>query len=219
MRLGAEGGVMFEDVTKAAEALANAKAAWVDRRDAAEYLGDTGGRALGALQAHRKDADVDVRSAVEKALGRLATDLGGVKPVPPGGAYPLEGLARACEKPGQRAVKPHEQGYAIDVLLKAGRHQRVYLAPSTRKDGTKLIRVFTYCGKPTPESLRWALRINAQLTHGALALAGDGDDATFVLVRSYLADEATPGGIKASVKEIAAYGDWIEGKLTGLDDL
>jgi hypothetical protein len=210
---------VFEDVTKAAETLENAKAAWVNRRDAAEYLLDTAGRALGLLQAHRNDPDVDVRRAVEKALGRLATDLGGVKPIPAGGAYPLEGLARACEKPGQRAVKPHEHGYAIDVLLKTGRHQRVYLAPSTRKDGTKLIRVFTYCGKPTPESVQWALRINTQLTHGALGLACEGADATFVLVRSYLADEATPGAIKASVKEIAAYGDWIEGKLTGLDDL
>ena len=39
-----------------------------------------------------------------------------------------------------------------------------------------------------------------------------------VLARTFLASEATPAQVKAAVKEIAYYGDWLELKLTGLDD-
>jgi len=39
-----------------------------------------------------------------------------------------------------------------------------------------------------------------------------------VLTNCFLARTATPSLIKASVKELAHYGDWIESKLGGLDD-
>jgi hypothetical protein len=134
-------------------------------------------------------------------------------------ACSFDDLARACAKTGERTVTRHEQGYAIDVQLKEGRHQRVFLTAFERKDGVKLIRVFTYCGKPTPESLQWSLEVNMKLTRGALALCGKDADLRLVLVDCYPAGEATPHAVKTSVKEIAHYGDWIEQKLTGLDEL
>jgi hypothetical protein len=210
---------MSDEIAKDAELLSNSKAGWVNRRDAADRLGETAERALAALKSHHGDPDVDVRMAVEKALQRATGGLSGVTPGAAKRSYALQDLASACSKPGQRTVKAHGDGYEIEVLLNGGRRQKVYLMPHSRKDGAKLFRVYTYCGKPKPASLDWALRTNTKLTHGALALLGDADEERLVLVDSYLMDEATPEIIKRSVKETAFYGDWIESKLTGMDEL
>ena len=44
-------------------------------------------------------------------------------------------------------------------------------------------------------------------------------DKYLVLVDAYPMHEATPGMVKSSVKETAFYGDWIESKMTGMDEL
>jgi hypothetical protein len=210
---------MFDEISKDAEVLSDSKVGWVNRRDAADHLGEAAKRALTALQSHRQEPDVDVRMAVEKAIQHGAGGLTGVTPAAAKHGYALQDLANACSKPGERSVRAHGEGYEIEVSLKTGRRQKVYLMPHSRKDGVRLVRVYTYCGRPKPESLKWALQTNTKLTHGALALLGDGDEERLVLVDSYLMDEATPETIKRSVKESAFYGDWIESKLTGMDEL
>ena len=207
---------MLEEIGTAGEVLANTKAGWVNRRDAAELLSDAACRALSALHTHHQDPDRDVRDAVQKGLAKAVAATAGVRPE---GGHSLAELARACAKPGEREVSPHGDGYDIEVHLKNDRHQCVHLIPFTRKDRTRLVRIFTHCGKPKADSLSWALQANMKLTHGALALDGEGDNARFVLVNCYLAEAATLAEVKASVKEIASFGDWLEEKLTGLDEV
>ena len=74
------------------------------------------------------------------------------------------------------------------------------------------------CGKPRADAFEWALRANMKISLGALALTRDGGEERLVLTNCFLARTATPSLIKASVKELAHYGDWIESKLGGLDD-
>lgn len=203
-------------VIDAAQVLADAKAGWVNRRDAAELLGDVATRAWTALQARRNDPDVDVRMAVQKkltqgsAVGLVAESRK---------SYPLEELARACDKPGVRTVTAAADGYLVDVALKGGRRQQVYVSVATRSDGAPLVRVHTHCGGFRPDAATWALRANTQLSHGAIAVEEVDGAERFVLVDAYLADEVTPRQIKASVKELAKYGDWLEQRLTGKDEL
>jgi hypothetical protein len=135
------------------------------------------------------------------------------------GAVSLEKLAQACVKPGERTIEPYETGFKVKVRLPNGRHQAVFLLPFMRKDGRRLIRVYTYCGKPTPDSLGWALRANTKLTRGALGLAGEGNEEQFVLVCCYDDETARPEQIKQAVKDIAFHGDEIEQKMTGMDEL
>jgi hypothetical protein len=210
---------MGEGVVKAKEMLANPKSGWVNRRDAAEFLGDTAARALAALTACRNDPDVDVRSAVERMLKQVEAHLPAAKPKTGSGTHALEDLARACEKPGERIVTASGQGYDVEVKMPNGRHQRVHIAPFERKDGLKMIRILTHCGKPSGSYFAWALQTNMKLTHGALAITGEGPDQQFVILNCYAASEATPAAVKASVKEMAYYGDWLESKLTGQDVL
>ncbi len=226
---------MNEALVKAKETLANPKAGWVNRRDAAECLGEAAAIALGALAGCRKDPDVDVRSAVEKMLAKahaaggassgVATNSGasatasGIKSKRVPGTYSLEELARGCEKAGHRTVTERDEGFDVEVTMPNGRHQRVRIAPFERKDGLNMVRILTHCGKPSAAYYAWALQTNMILTHGALAVTGEGADQQFVIVHCYAMSEATPACVKASVKEIAYYGDWLEGKLTGRDVL
>lgn len=208
---------MFEEIDKAAVDLANREAGWVTRRDGAEVLGQAAVRALAALKAHEEEPDVDVQRSVESALGQASGALAGVAPKP--GGHSLEELARFCEKPGSREVTASGDGYAVKVQLKAGRHQMVYITPFKRKDGIELVRVYTRCGPPQEKTLSWALAANMKLAQCAFALIEEEGEEQLVLTNCYLAGQATPTEIKVAVKEVAHYGDWMETKLTGLDDL
>ena len=206
---------MFAEIARDAEVLSNAKAGWVNRRDAAERLGEAAALALKTLHAHRADPDVDVRPSIEKALSRAKQQLEGVASC----SHTLQELAHACSKPGERTVVPQGDMYEIEVNVKDGRRQKVFVSQYTNKDGVKFVRVLTRCGRPTPKSIEWALQINEQLSRGALAVRGEGDSKELVLLNTLPMDGATLEAVKAAVKEAAYYGDWVESKLSGKDEL
>lgn len=207
---------MGNELDKHIATLRDTGAGWVYRRDAADGLGKAIERSAATLRATAKDDDVDVRNAVERALGHASAALAGIKPVVDG-EYELKELAKGCERPGRREVAPDGEAFVVTVQLKGGRAQRVHLREIVRKDGVRLIQILTYCGAFDESAMAWALKMNTQLGRCALGLdASDGGDQ-FVLVNCVPADEATPAQVKAVVKEIAFYGDWIERKLTGKD--
>ncbi len=209
---------MYEEIAQTAKILADADSGWVDRRDSAQKLGDIAAKALDALRQFGDELDVDVRRAVDEALGNASAALAGVEPVRQSKHYTLEELARSCEREDNRVVAPHEDGFVVQVDLKSGRHQAVFIMPHTLRDGGELIRVFTKCGAPTDQSLEWALRANMKLSQGALAIDKKDGEKEFVLINCFLASETTPLEIKDAVKRIAFYGDWVETKLSDLDE-
>jgi hypothetical protein len=209
-----EGCSVLKELDKAASELADARAAWVSRRDAADVLGAAAEQSIRALQNHRQDKDVDVRAAADRALGRAGAALAGA---PAQRGYSLAELAQACAKPGERSVERDGDGFVVVVQTGEQRQQSVTLRPVEGRRG-KLIVLTTRCGKATTECIAWALRTNMDLALSALALAKEGDEDWLVLRSCYLPDEATPLEIKASVKELAFYGDWIERKLSGAED-
>lgn len=204
----------MKDIERAVVKLADTRAAWVLRRDAAETLGNAAEQAIRVLQQHRQDKDADVRPAAERALGRASAALAGM---PPQRGYALEELVQGCAKSGQREVEPEGDGFRVTVETAEGRKQLVSVQPFEGRHG-KLIVITTRCGKATPESIAWALRANMDLALGALALVKEGEEEWLVLRSCHLPGEATPLEIKASVKELAHYGDWIERKLSGAED-
>ena len=209
---------MLEELQQAADRLRDTKATWIARRDAVDVLRKTAAFALATLHEQEEEVDPDVKRAVDAALAEANAALKGVPLEVPKEGYSLHELARACEKQGERELKPHRAGYLIEVLMKDGRRQKVYLESFRRKDGADLIRVYTYCGKYAPDSVLWALRANMKLAQAAIALTMIEGEERFVLTNCFLAKEATPAQVKAAVKGIAFYGDWLEKKLTGKDD-
>ncbi len=213
---------MFEDIDSAANNLRDTKAGWVTRRDAVETLSKAAERVLGTLKEFSEEMDVDVRRAVDEALGKAAAILEGVTPNPgpaPAKEPPtLEELVRSCEKPNERTVEAHGDGYVIRVKLKNGRNQVVKVRPVAREDGVNLYQVYTVCGRPEEKAYGWALHANMKMAQGALALASDGDEERFVLTNCFLVNEVSPKELKLAVKEIAYFGDWIESKLSARDE-
>ncbi|MBI1321522.1 MAG: hypothetical protein GC168_21595 [Candidatus Hydrogenedens sp.] len=212
---------MPDTLNEALEALKNPQAGWVTRRDAAELLGKVARKTVAVLESHRDDADVDVRKAVQEALDRIDRTQSAAQESPsePDTPPTLDALARSCAKRGEREVTAEGKGYCITVALPEGRAQRVYLNETARADRPPLLCVQTRCGTPDERTKLWALRSNAKLSHCAFALRDDGGREELLLVNNIDLRLATPDGVKAAVKEMAFYGDWIEHKLSGLDEL
>lgn len=209
---------MLEEVGKHAAQLANRDAGWVYRRDAAEALGNVAQKAVEALQAHAEEEDRDVRAIIDKALGWAKGALSGVEAVAQERAFKLEELALSLQKSGSREVAAKGDAFEITVDVGNGRTQRVLAEPATSQAGHATIRVSTRCGKGSDKVLRWALRNNKEFSHCALALSDEDGEEEFVMVNSFLANAVTPLEMKATVKEVAYYGDWMESKLTGGDE-
>lgn len=208
---------MFEMIERAAEVLANPKAGWVNRRDAAAFLAEVANRSLSTLVRYRHDVDQDVHNAVERSVGQVSQCIQSIKR---GGAsveHTLEEMAQACSDMPEVAVTMHVQGFVADVTLANGHIHRVFVSRYTPQEGVSMIRVFSICGKPSPKAIPWALRANMQLSHGALALTGEGNEEQFALVDYYLASEVTPLEVAASVREFGFYGDWIQTRLKELE--
>lgn len=212
---------MFADLEKALDSLKDKDAGWVTRRDSADALGDAARFAIDALKSFLDESDVDVRLGVERALKLVGNSLD-MKSVsaPRKTDQSLPSMIVDLEKPGSRTVERDGEGFRIEVILpRTDRKQIVYVKPYQRKDGVSLVRIYTFCGTPTDESYIWALRTNTRLAQGYLALVeGEGGDR-LALMNCYIASELSAAELKASVKEVSYYGDWVESKLSNLDEL
>ena len=207
---------MLKLLEPAVAVLDNSRSGWVTRRDAAEQLAEEAAQAIASLSRHADDADIDVRSAALAALSKVTVALRSS----PGESKPmtLDDLACSLAKPGERAVTIVEDGYAVDLALRSGRRQRVFLGAHTIREGAPLIRVMTVCGRPVDDTFEWALRANVMMAHGAIALFDVDGEPQLVIVRYYAAAEVKPAEVLTTIKEFAYYGDWIESKLSGKDE-
>lgn len=196
--------------------LSNTKSGWVDRRDAALHLGQVIQQAQAVLDAHKNDKDTDVRDAVQRALGILR-DIKNDKASAVQPAINLEELVMPCEKPPKRMVTPLPDGYQVDVMLPNERRQCVYVKVSKRQDGVELVHIYTHCGNDSPKVEHWALQCNRKLARCAFALEKEDEGGRMIVVENQIMSEATPQSVKNAVKDIAHYGDWLEGKLSDED--
>jgi hypothetical protein len=208
---------MFEGIERAAQILADSGAGWVNRRDAALFLGETANSSLAALIRYRNDMDQDVKNAVENCVTKVCSCVRDVKHEGAPVEHTLEEIAQACSEVPEVTVTMHVQGFVADVKLANGHEHRVFVSRYAAENGPPTIRVFSICGRKTPQAIPWALRKNMQLSHGALALTGEGDDEQFALVDYYLASQASPIEVAASVREFGFYGDWIQTQLKKLE--
>lgn len=206
---------MISQLEQLVRNLENRDAGWVVRRDAAELLGRLAQGAIIALENQRNDTDMDVQLQVERSMEAIyALALPG--PVKRA-EHTLRDLAMACEKGSARVVEPNENGYAVTVRLDSDRSQRVYIMPHETRDGRRLVRVYTFCGEPSPDMYAWVLRANSKIAHGAFSLFPTKTGERMVLLNNIPRSEATPAMVKVAVKEIAYYGDKLERQL-GTDD-
>ncbi len=196
--------------------LADPDSGWVNRRDAAQALGAVAARAVQILKSYEREPDKDVRASIDHALGVARAGLDGIAPAA-GTGFTMDDFAREIHRPPSRTVEKFGEGLSVTVALPNKNNQRIIVEPHDGATEMKLIRIYTRCGKPRDGSYDWALRTNMNTAQCALALTEEDGEEIYWLVNHFLADQATPSEIKAAVKEISFYGDWIEQKMTGQD--
>ncbi len=204
---------MADWLTRTSAQLADTKAGWVTRRDAADALGQVACKALDALAAHKNEADVDVRMAIERVLKQAASRVNDTAPAP-SSAPSLKDLVADLAKEGSRSVEPNGDGFRVCCTLPENRAQTVSIDAYTRKDGATWVRVLSVCGPYTESGALWSLKTNLELQRCAIAVDAQGEQPMFVLRALLPLDGLTARALKEAVKEAAFSADWMEAKLT-----
>lgn len=111
-----------------------------------------------------------------------------------------------------------EAGYRFDVKLVDDRHQAVYVREK-RKDfeGEELVVCYTICGPADPKNYENALRLNARLSYGAVALYELDGKECFVMLETILAKNMSSAVLRKAVLTLADKGDWLEKQLIAED--
>lgn len=107
-------------------------------------------------------------------------------------------------------------GYRLGVCLPDGRRQAVFIDEA----GCGLdcaVNIYSVCSPVQEEFLEPALRLNATVCHGALAIRDLDDGPHFVMVNTYPRATVDAEEIRRSVLEIAMHSDEIEQRLTAGD--
>ena len=174
-------------------------------------------QALEALEAHREDPDIGFQAvqAIEairkKASGTVGAENG------PTAALSLsdEALLNQVVEGTSWELSRTREGWMIKVELPGTRQHTVYCIVQPPSDkGTPLVLIYTECGPARPEIYEWALKMNAKMPFGAIALRELNGELLFVMVNSFLRDTVTPKDIQKSVSRLAKEADTLESQLT-----
>lgn len=113
--------------------------------------------------------------------------------------------------------RPHGAGFELRLIFSNGRRQTVFVEPSAHAASERLLRIRSLCGRAEPDYLETALRLNAEILHGALCIQEIDGEPTFVMVDSYPRATVDVEEIRRSVLEVAHRADAVEQYLTGCD--
>jgi serine/threonine-protein kinase len=103
------------------------------------------------------------------------------------------------------------------VTLPDGRRQTVYIEESDHTAADRLLLIYTVCCRADPEFFVEALKLNAEVSHGAIAIREVDGRPHFVMIDSYPRASVDGDSIRRSVMELANHADAIEHRLTGAD--
>ncbi|MBT4868074.1 MAG: serine/threonine protein kinase [Planctomycetaceae bacterium] len=110
-----------------------------------------------------------------------------------------------------------EKRYRLRMTLPDGRSQSLFIEPSDHAAVERLILIYSKCCPAQPEYYEEALRLNSEVSHGALALRKIDGEECFVMIDTFPRSTVDPEEIRRSVLEIAFRADAVEKLLTGLD--
>lgn len=118
--------------------------------------------------------------------------------------------------PNVESVKCGEL-YRVSVALPEGRQQRVYIESSQHRFDQRLVLIYSNCCEVNSQFYETALRLNAGLSHGAIAIRNIDGLPHYVMLDSYPRSTVDAEEIRKSLLEVATQADSIEKLLTGRD--
>ncbi|WZO99784.1 serine/threonine-protein kinase [Isosphaeraceae bacterium EP7] len=109
--------------------------------------------------------------------------------------------------------------YRLVFPLPGDRIHEVYLEFHESGEGERLLTVFGVCAPAKSMHHEFALKLNSELTHGAISIRTIGGESMYVMTRTFAREHVRPEEIRATMLEIARQGDLVEQRLTNNSDL
>jgi len=100
--------------------------------------------------------------------------------------------------------------FHVEVQLPNGRRQTVIVERSKDASADRVVILSSVCGPAKPEFLEHALRLNAEIAHGSIAVREIDGEPTFVILNTYPAATVDVEEIHRTVLQLAHYGDAFE---------
>lgn len=107
--------------------------------------------------------------------------------------------------------------YHLHVVLPDGRKQTLFIEPSDHRAGNRLLLIYSVCCPVKADYYETALRLNAEISHGAVAVREMDGEPHFVVADTYPRATVDAEEIRRSVLVVAYQADEIEKRLTGCD--
>ncbi|WP_231734211.1 serine/threonine-protein kinase [Calycomorphotria hydatis] len=108
-------------------------------------------------------------------------------------------------------------GYTLQVPLPEGRGQTVYVEPSPQESAVRLLTIYSPCCAADANYYEDALRLNAEIAHGGVAIKQFEGSDMFCVIDNYPRATVDPEEVRRSVMEVAHRADAIERLLTNRD--
>jgi hypothetical protein len=113
--------------------------------------------------------------------------------------------------------KPVGATFELEVKLSRGRHQRLKIEATGGSARERILKISSLCCPAVPQYYEKALRLNDQITHGALMIHEIDGVPWFVMQNCYPRFTVDAEEVRRSVLEIGFHADAIEKELTGED--
>ena len=107
--------------------------------------------------------------------------------------------------------------HTVRVCFSGGRKQDVFVEPSGQAAVDRLLVISSVCGPAMPQYHEQALRLNAEMPHGSLAIRNIDNVPMFVAMNTYPRATVDCEEVRRSVLELSHRADMLEQILTGHD--
>lgn len=121
------------------------------------------------------------------------------------------------DDPSVQAI-PDGPRFRLVVSLTEGRKQMVLVEPSDHSVAERLLLITSICCEAKPSFYEHALRFNADMPHGSIAVRDVDGRAMFVVMDTYPRSTVDAEEVRKSVLSVASRADAIEHVLTGGQD-
>lgn len=124
-------------------------------------------------------------------------------------------LQQIAAQHGWGMVRNHDGSAKIEVATEYGRTQVVHITPGRDPDGRPLVFIWSIvCGTDAIGDPYYLLRLNADLTYGALAVR----DPNVILVDTQLVQTADAEELRRAVFYVGKFADDLEKQVYGSID-
>ena len=118
----------------------------------------------------------------------------------------------------EAVVETWDPRLSVQVTLPGGRRQRVFIEDHTVGPWSEhLVKIYSLCCPSCDSYFRRALELNANISHGSLAIEQIDGQSYFVMINRYPRGTCEAADIRHSILDISRWADEVEQVLTGED--